>query len=78
MRNTYDRDTDAVYIQLVDEIGNTYGGVKKTYACDPIAVDGMINLDFDLDGRLLGIEILDASAMLPAEFLQEIEGDATT
>jgi uncharacterized protein YuzE len=35
--------------------------VSKTKACDPSAVDGQIHLDFDDQGRLLGIEILDAS-----------------
>lgn len=69
---TYGRDADAVYIQLEDEIGATYGGVAHTYACDPIEVGGQINLDFDADSRLLGIEVLDASVMLPAEFLREI------
>lgn len=50
--------SDAVYIYIASEIG--VGGVSKTYACDPSAVDGQIHLDFDDRGRLLGIEILDA------------------
>ena len=29
----------------------------------------MINLDFDADGRLYGMEVLDARQLLPAEFL---------
>ena len=29
----------------------------------------MINLDFDADGRLIGIEVLDASKFLPLELL---------
>jgi len=29
----------------------------------------MINLDFDRDGRLIGIEVLDASKLLRAELL---------
>jgi len=47
-----------VYIYIASEIG--VGGVSKTYARDPSAVDGQIHLDFDDRGRLLGIEILDA------------------
>jgi uncharacterized protein YuzE len=41
------------------------------YPCDPREVDGEINLDFDSEGRLLGIEVLDASKMLPDEVLQQ-------
>lgn len=43
------------------------------YPCDPIAVDGMINLDFDR-GRLIGIEILDAARpKLPSYLLDAAE-----
>nr|WP_329170935.1 DUF2283 domain-containing protein [Streptomyces sp. NBC_01685] len=42
-------------------------------------VDGMINLDFDEQGRLIGIEVLEASSKLPEYLLQsakrlDIEG----
>jgi uncharacterized protein YuzE len=68
MNVKYDAQADAAYIQLVDEIGA--GGVAKTYPCDPTEV-GMINLDFDREGRLLGIEVLGASKVLPLELLKE-------
>jgi uncharacterized protein YuzE len=67
MRLTYDADADAAYIYVVDGIGA--GGVAKTVPVDPAEVGGMINLDFDADGQLLGIEILDASSYLPREIL---------
>ncbi|WP_185011044.1 DUF2283 domain-containing protein [Crossiella cryophila] len=38
-------------------------------ACDPIEVDGMINLGFDGDGRLIGIEVLAATSKLPRRLL---------
>ena len=66
MRVTYDKASDAAYIYLVSIPD---GGVAKTYPCDPVEVRGMINLDFDNDGRLLGIEVLDASSRLPKELL---------
>lgn len=69
MRWTYDPEADAAYIQFVEEIG--VGGVTKTVGCDPLEVGGMINLDFDRDGRLLGIEVLDASRILPREMLKD-------
>jgi uncharacterized protein YuzE len=68
VRITYDPRSDAVYIYLVDEIPP--GGVAQTYPCDPREVNGEINLDFDADGRLLGIEILDASKKLPETLLR--------
>jgi uncharacterized protein YuzE len=69
MKITYDRETDAAYIYLVP-IAN--GGVAQTYPCDPAEVNGMINLDFDSDGRLLGIEVLDASRKLPKSVLDAL------
>lgn len=71
MRIEYDSEADAAYIQLVDDISP--GGVHRTVGCDPSEVGGMINLDFDAVGRLLGIEVLDASKMLPAELLARAE-----
>lgn len=67
MRIEYDPSADAAYIQLVEAIGA--GGVAKTYPCDPREVGGMINIDFDAAGRMIGIEVLDASKMLPPEAL---------
>jgi uncharacterized protein YuzE len=65
IETTYDRQVDAAYVSL-RKIGP--GEVAKTYSCDIEQVGGMINLDFDQNGRLVGIEILDATALLPAEF----------
>ncbi|MGW0939782.1 DUF2283 domain-containing protein [Streptomyces sp. NPDC002666] len=36
-------------------------------------VDGMLNLDFDEQGRLIGIEVLAASSKLPEYLLQSAE-----
>lgn len=68
MRFTYDPDADAAYFYLDDD--TPPGGVAKTYCCDPGEVGGMINLDFDGSGRLLGVEVLDASALLPPHVLE--------
>jgi uncharacterized protein YuzE len=64
---TYDRSADAAYIYLVDK--RARGRVARTYACDPSEVQGQIQLDFDEDGILLGIEVLDASHLLPRDLL---------
>jgi uncharacterized protein YuzE len=69
LKITYDRDADAAYIQLATEIG--VGGVAKTYPCDPVEA-GMINLDFDSNGRLVGVEVLGARRLLPADLLDQV------
>lgn len=69
MRFTYDSSVDAAYIYVKDTIEP--GEAKKTYCCDPEKINGgMINLDFDAEGRLLGIEVLDASRFLPVEIIR--------
>lgn len=55
MKITYDSVADAAYIRLIDDIKP--GGVARTYPCDPVQVDGMINLDFDADGRLYWMRV---------------------
>ena len=71
MRISYDPKVDAAYIQLADSIGA--GGVDFTYGCDPSEVGGMIHLDFDDQGRLVGLEVLGASGKLPTELLKQAE-----
>lgn len=71
MRVTYDKSVDAAYIYFADN--NKPGEVKKTYPCDPIEIKGMINLDFDEGGRLIGIEVMDASKKLPPEILKSAQ-----
>ncbi len=71
MKLSYDRAVDAAYISIAESIGP--GEVQNTYPCDPSEVGGQINLDFDSSGRLLGIEILDASRFLPASLLAKAE-----
>jgi uncharacterized protein YuzE len=61
-----DADVDAAYIYLC-EIGA--GGVATTVPGEPGSDALMVNLDFDRDGRLVGIEVMDASTKLPREFL---------
>jgi Protein of unknown function (DUF2283) len=45
------------------------GGVATTVPGDPGSEAFGVNLDFDGDGRLLGIEAMSASAALPPAFL---------
>ena len=66
MRITYDARADAAYITLAEVARPTV----RTHPCDPSEIDAMINLDFDDEGRLVGIEVMDASARLPRDLLE--------
>lgn len=61
MEITFDKDADAVYIQL--SIGE-FASNKK--------IDTRTILDLDKDGNILGIELLEASKRTPKNFLSEI------
>jgi uncharacterized protein YuzE len=69
MKLRYDSSVDAAYIYIEGDIKP--GGAAKTYVCDPDEVNGHIHLDFDAEGRLLGIEVLDASKRLPRSVVSE-------
>ena len=68
VRVTYDGSADAANIYLVPIEA---GGVATTVAGEDEA--GSVNLNFDRDGRLLGIEVLAASRWLPAEVIEQAE-----
>jgi len=65
MRITYDREVDALYIRFIETT------VTTKHLAEGIAAD------YDADGRLAGIEILDAMRRLgdPAIFRQVILED---
>ncbi len=67
MRFTYDKDADAAYIYLVAAIAP--GEVTQTRHCLVDMHLAAVNLDFDSEGNILGIEILGASRALRSETL---------
>ncbi|KUH37122.1 MULTISPECIES: DUF2283 domain-containing protein [Streptomyces] len=70
-RVAYDRAADAAYVYLTDP--GTPTKAAHTLACDPVGVDGTVNLDFDEEGRLVGVEVLGAASTLPARLLESAE-----
>jgi uncharacterized protein YuzE len=66
VRMTFDREANAAYIYLREIEA---AGVARTAP----GADSSVNLDFDSEDRLIGIEILDATASLPAELLAAIQ-----
>ena len=72
MRLEYDAGIDSAYLFLVDKI--LPGGAATTLNIDPSEINGHVNIDLDSAGRIIGIEVLDASRLLPAEFMQAMLG----
>ncbi len=54
MKITYDKDVDAVYIQLIE----------GDHQCRTVSLNDDVALDFDERERLVGIEILDARRVI--------------
>ncbi|HZM30814.1 MAG TPA: DUF2283 domain-containing protein [Acidimicrobiales bacterium] len=67
LRLTYDREADAAYVYLLAPTA-VQPSVART-----MSVDENINLDFDDEGRLVGIEVLGARNLRP-ELLAEAAG----
>ena len=70
MRISYNPDADAAYLHLGDDPGAAHR--TTTQAATPDGVDGFVALDWE-DGRIVGIEILDASSRLTQDILDEAE-----
>ena len=66
-RIEYDQEANAAYIYLTKEI--LAGGVSRTVCVDPTEIGGMVNLDLDAEGRIIGLEVLDAGQLLPRDIL---------
>lgn len=62
MKIEYDKDANAAYIYIVENIA-------VDEAVKTIELNDNIILDFDKNGKLLGIEVLNASKVLNKELL---------
>jgi uncharacterized protein YuzE len=71
IRVTYDKKANAAYVYFTDP--QVVQNVAHMYPCDPIDVKGMINLDFDGDMRVVGVEVLDARSKVPQYLLDQAE-----
>lgn len=61
MKITYDPEADALYIAL-----------RMVKAADSVDVEEGVVADFDEDGHIIGLEVLDASKRLSREELCEL------
>jgi uncharacterized protein YuzE len=65
---TYDAEDDgAAYVQFVDDVRPGEATRQE------VVGGGNVVLDFDSEGRLLGVEILDANLMLRPETIARAE-----
>ncbi|MEV6954650.1 DUF2283 domain-containing protein [Streptomyces sp. NPDC051183] len=71
VRITYDEGANAAYLYFTEP--HARPRVARMYPCDPVEVGGMINLDFDENGCLIGLEVLAASSKLPQYVLDAAE-----
>lgn len=71
MRVTHDAEADAAYVYLVDEIDR--GEVANSYVAGISLENAALTVDFDANGRVLGIEVLGASRVLRPETIQAAE-----
>ena len=62
MRMTYDSDADAAYLAIGDEVAD--GSAVENVVIERPG-RGDIVLDFDADGRLLGVEVIGAHGTSP-------------
>jgi uncharacterized protein YuzE len=69
MRITFDPAADAAMIYLVDAVPDA--AVARSEVCDVEFDGGAVILDLDADDRLLAIEVLGASKILPADVVAQ-------
>jgi uncharacterized protein YuzE len=70
MRITYDADTDDAYVHLTDE---EPAAGRDSVPCDlPEGTSGFVAVDWK-DGRIVGLEVLNASRLLHADLLAEAD-----
>lgn len=61
MKIEYDREADALYIQL-----------REVAVEDNLDIEEGVTIDLDLSGHIVGIEILDASTRMSSQDLSKV------
>ena len=70
MRVTYDNEADAAYVYLTDAVLEPG---RDSVPCDPPAGEqAFVALDWK-DGRIVGLEVLNASKRLHADLISQAE-----
>ncbi|MEK6850674.1 MAG: DUF2283 domain-containing protein [Nanoarchaeota archaeon] len=64
MRTEFDKEADATYVYFKE--------IKNGEVAETITLNDSVNIDLDKDGKVLGIEILDASEHLPSSSIKSL------
>lgn len=67
---SFDEEVDAAYLRLADK-DRARNSVNQI-AIETDEAGGYLVIDIDADGRLLGIEVLDARSLLPDKILNAL------
>ena len=70
LRVTFDPQTDAAYVYLQEQ--TALDGAIRTVYIDMLDLGGAVGVDVDSHGRIVGLEVLDAARLLPAQFLARL------
>ena len=76
MKITYDKQADAAYVMIADCIDDGEAAIQL-HSIETPGGKGEATLDFDRNGKLLGMEILGAEEVLQPEVLARAEPPAT-
>lgn len=76
MKITYDKQADAAYVMIADRIHDGEAATQL-HSIETPGGKGEVTLDFDRNGKLLGMEILGAEHVLQPEVLARAEPPAT-
>ena len=68
---TYDPEVDAAYLRLIPTVEP--GGSKRQVVARTDGLAGELVFDVDEDGRIIGIEVLSATAVLRAETIAQLQ-----
>lgn len=69
MKFTYDSEADAAYLQIVENIAAGEAS-RQVQVPEDEDIPGQFILDFNEEGKLLRVEILFASTVLPSEMIK--------
>ena len=69
VRVKYDPEADAAFVYIGDDIPP--GGAPESHVCDLEVKNAAVILLLSPDRRLVGLEVLGASRLLPSEVLRE-------
>ena len=76
MKITYDKQADAAYVMIADRIQDGEAAIQL-HSIETPGGKGEVTLDFDRNGKLLGMEILGAAQVLHPEVLARTEPPTT-